>query len=173
MSSLTVLIKKKADGSAALSCRRPDGSVTWQRQEGTHGAFFPLHDLTHFAVETELGFPQGFFGLVAEGWNITDFGRPWPRGPLPTQALLAEVMVGFLDTERASGRMWSVDELKSSMAAYSSQSGVALEVDLSESDLQRIRARRGQLFRQWSSVGAGETLELTFEVPAGDVAPLP
>jgi len=172
VSGLTVLIKKKADGSAALSCRRSDGSVTWQRQEGTHGAFFPLHDLTHFAVETELGYGKGFFGLVAEGWDITDFGRPWPRGPLPAQALLAEVLVGFLDQERAAGELWSADELRTSTAAYASQSGVALKADLSDADLQRIRARRGALFAQWSALGAGETLALTFHVAAGDVAPL-
>ena len=39
MSELTVLLKKKADGSAALSCRRADGSVTWQRQEGDQSYF--------------------------------------------------------------------------------------------------------------------------------------
>ena len=57
---LTIRIKKKPDGSAALSCQRADGSVTWQRQTGPQGAFFPLHDLTHYAVETELGLEQAF-----------------------------------------------------------------------------------------------------------------
>lgn len=67
MPDLMIQIKKKTDGSAALSCRRADGSVTWQRQEGRQGCFFPLHDLTHYAVETVLGHPRGFYGLVAEG----------------------------------------------------------------------------------------------------------
>ena len=44
MRGLTVLLNKKADGSAALSCRRDDGSVTWQRQDGVQGRFFPLHE---------------------------------------------------------------------------------------------------------------------------------
>ena len=48
--------RRKTNGAAALSCERADGSVTWQRQEGQLGRFFPLHDLTHFAVETVLGF---------------------------------------------------------------------------------------------------------------------
>ena len=83
---LTIRIKKQSDGSAALSCTRPDGSVTWQRQEGTHGRFFPLHDLTHYAVETVLGYQNGFYGMVARGWNMTDFGAPWPRGRIPADA---------------------------------------------------------------------------------------
>jgi hypothetical protein len=56
MADLIIRIKRKTDGSAALSCLRADGSTTWQRQEGQLGRFFPLHDLTHYAVETAMGF---------------------------------------------------------------------------------------------------------------------
>ena len=38
-----------------LRCVRADGSATWQKQTDRHAAYFALHDLTHFAVETELG----------------------------------------------------------------------------------------------------------------------
>ena len=51
MSTLTVRITKRTDGGAVLKCVRADGSETWQKQEGKQAAFFPLHDLTHFAVE--------------------------------------------------------------------------------------------------------------------------
>ena len=170
MSSLTVLIKKKADGSAALSCRRADGSVTWQRQEGAHGRFFPLHDLTHFAVETELRYTEGFFGLVARGWDISDFGRPWPRGKLPGQALLAELIVGFLDGERAAGTMWSIGELRGGTTSYAAQSGKSMKLDLSEEELDRIRQRRGELFAQWRALRAGDTLALSFDLSAAPFA---
>jgi hypothetical protein len=170
VSSLTVLIKKKADGSAALSCRRADGSVTWQHQEGAHGRFFPLHDLTHFAVETELRYTEGFFGLVAGGWDITDFGRPWPRGELPAQALLAELIVGFLDGERAAGTTWSIGELRGSTTSYAAQSGKPMTLDLSEEELDRIRQRRGELFAQWRALRAGDTLALSFDLSAAPFA---
>src|SRR5207244_10961202 len=103
MNELLIRIKKKSDGSAALSCLRADGSVTWQRQNGQQGRFFPLHDLTHYAVETVLGYAPGFYGLVAEGWDLSDFGNPCPRGPLPPQALVPEFIVGFLYQERGGG----------------------------------------------------------------------
>src|SRR5947209_15695669 len=111
MNELLIRIKKKGDGSAALSCLRADGSVTWQRQKGQQGRFFPLHDLTHYAVETVLGHTRGFYGLVAEGWDLTDFGSPWPRGPLPPEALVSEFIVGFLDRERGAGVEEPHDEL--------------------------------------------------------------
>jgi hypothetical protein len=32
-----------------------------------------LHDLTHYAVETALGYRRDFFGLITEGWGgVTD-----------------------------------------------------------------------------------------------------
>src|SRR5689334_5107407 len=97
MPDLVIRIKKKTDGSAALTCTRADGSVTWQRQDGQLGQFFPLHDLTHLAVEQTLGFARAFYGLLAEGWDMSDFGRPERRGMLPEEAFLAELIVGFFD----------------------------------------------------------------------------
>ena len=99
---MTVRIKKNPDGRTSLSCIRADGTTTWQSQDGAQAAFFPRHDLTHYAVEIVLGHNEGFYGLVASGWDLSDFGNPWPRGPMPLAANLSEMIVGFLDLERAS-----------------------------------------------------------------------
>ena len=87
---MRVQITKKADGSGVLRCVRDDGSVTWQKQTDRHAAYFALHDLTHFAVETTLGFRRGFFGLIAEGWDIEDTSGKGARGSLPPEAGEAE-----------------------------------------------------------------------------------
>src|SRR3954454_18258245 len=92
---IVIRIKKARDGRTALSCTRADGTTTWQRQQGGQAAFFPRHDLTHYAVETTLGLREAFFGLVASGWDMSDFGSPWPRGALPPQANVAELIVSF------------------------------------------------------------------------------
>src|SRR4051794_10411053 len=98
MASLLIKITKRTDGGYVIACERRDGTVTWQK--GTNAMFFPLHDLRHFAVETEMRHRRGFFGLVAEGWEFTDFGKPWPRGPIPADADPSELIVGLLDSER-------------------------------------------------------------------------
>lgn len=162
MSTLTIRIKKKTDGSAALSCTRADGSVTWQRQDGAQGSFFPLHDLTHYAAETVLGTSRGFWGLVATGWNLSDFGKPWPRGPLPVEALASEFLVGFLDQERAAGVLWQAIDYNQGVAAYFSQHGVQGRVVVTDEDLGRIRDMRRELFAQWAVMPPGATLELEF-----------
>jgi hypothetical protein len=159
---LRVRIKKHADGSAALTLVRADGSTTWQRQTGAQGRFFPLHDLTHFAVETELGFDRGFFGLVAEGWEIGDFAAPWPRGRIPAESGEAELIVGFLDSERASGGCWSAEEFNARAADYMSQHGGAWSRQLTDAELDRVRDRRRELFSRWNTLPAGEALELEF-----------
>ena len=160
--ALTISIKKKTDGSAALSCTRADGSVTWQRQEGLQGRFFPRHDLTHYAVETVLRLEHAFYGLVASGWNLTDFGKPWPRGSLPPEAGAAELIVGFLDTERASGATWSAAEFNEKAGLYHQARGGAPVSVLGEADLVHIRALRSELFDRWDALPAGATLELPF-----------
>jgi len=167
---LTVRIKKNTDGSAALSCTRADGTVTWQRQLGAHGAFFPRHDLTHFAVETELGYHRAFFGMVASGWDISDFGPPWPRGRIPDDADPAELIVGFLDAERASGTHWTgADFSDKARIYYLDHKLTQPPPTLTDDELARIRARRAELFAEWDAVPPGGALELTFAPDADHV----
>jgi len=162
MNELLIRIKKKGDGSAALSCLRADGSVTWQRQNGQQGRFFPLHDLTHYAVETVLGHTRGFYGLVAKGWDLTDFGNPWPRGPLPAEALVSEFIVGVLDRERGAGVEWSAADLGAAAATYFAQHKLDTPCVVTDDDLRNVRDKRRELFAQWATLPAGETLELPF-----------
>lgn len=163
---MRIRIKKGRDGSAALTCTRADGSTTWQRQEGAQARFFPRHDLTHYAVETELGHRRGFYGLVAEGWDVTDFGAPWPRGPIPSDAEPAELIVGFLDAERAGGVTWTAEALNDELATHHAQHGpFARGAPLTDAQLARIRERMRELFAAWDATPPGEALELTFDVP--------
>ena len=159
-----IQIRKRADGSGLLRCIRPDGSSTWQKQE-RHAAFFALHDLTHFAVESTLGFQRAFFGLIAEGWDIEDTTGKGARGPLPAEAAEAERIVGLLDTERGGGVILAVEEFNEHTAMHR-----ALTAD----QLARIKARRAALFSQWFALSPGETLELQFSVTTpGALSPAP
>lgn len=164
MTALTIRIKKNTDGTSALSCTRADGSVTWQSNHGEVGRFFPRHDLTHYAVETLLKHRRGFYGLVSEGWDMTDFGTPWPRGPLPADADPSELIVGFFDAERAGNVRWTAAELKEKVALYNETHHTDVVVDLTDDQLAQIRKRRAELFAMWDGVPPGEALELPFDV---------
>src|SRR5271169_6570573 len=106
---LGIQMTKRADGGFVLRCVRADGSATWQKQGG-HAAFFALHDLTHFAVESTLGYERGFFGLIAQGWEIEDTTGKGSRGHLPPDAVEVERIVGMFDTERGSGVLLTAED---------------------------------------------------------------
>ena len=73
---LTIALTRRPDGDSLFRLTRADGSATWQRTLGATGAFLPSHDLTHYAVETLLGHTRGFYGLVADGWDLDSFAAP-------------------------------------------------------------------------------------------------
>ena len=161
---LVIRIKKSADGRSSLSCTRADGTTTWQSMKNAQAGFFPRHDLTHYAVETVLGHRKGFYGLVASGWDLTDFGTPWPRGPLPGESVLPEMIVGFLDVERASGELARAGDINQRLREYCAENGLAEPPLLTDDDLWAVRQKRGELFSMWDAVEPGNALELAFEL---------
>jgi len=165
---LLLRFKKSPDGASTLTCTRPDGSVTWQRQQGPHARFFIRHDLTHFAVETILNYRLGFYGLLTHGWNFNDFGAPWPRGPIPPDADPAELIVGFLDADQTSPTPASAEQLNDHAATFYQSLGAINPPVLTQDQLIRIRARLHDLLDQWESIQPGQALELTFD-PDGKV----
>ena len=160
---MKVQITKRADGGTVLKCIRADGSETWQKLMGGQGAFFPLHDLTHFAVESELGLSSAFYGLIASGWSIEDTTGKGTRGALPEEALFAENVVGTLDGERAGGTRWTAAEFNYGLVLTAALQGRPAPRELTDDELARVRKRRAELFAQWNELPPGQTLELTFD----------
>jgi len=162
MATLYITMTKRRDGAIVSRFERPDGTATWQRKEGATARFFAVHDLEHYAVETTLGYRRGFYGLVAEGWNLADFGSPWPRGRLPADAEPAELIVGFLDGERAGGVEWTAEDFNERAAGYYAEQRLENPPRLDEETLACIRAAARELRERWDAVPEGGTLELTF-----------
>ena len=80
---LRLRFKKKSDGTAVITALRADGSST-HHSIGKSDAYGPIHDFSHYVVESYFGFPRGFYGLLAEGWNIEDF-ESGARGAIPAE----------------------------------------------------------------------------------------
>ena len=168
MPDLLIRIKKKNDGAAALTAVRADGSSTWQQQNGQTGRVFPLHDLTHYAVETTLGTRDAFFGLLSQGWEMTDFGSPWPKGHPPLEAVLVELLVGYFDLERMIDTATSAAEINQRIAAAfpeGTQPYMPFRID--DEQVEQIHRARAYLFARWAAVPVGDSLELPFDRRAG------
>ena len=149
---LRIEFSKQVDQSVILRCTRADGSMSWQRQT-KHAVHFALHDLTHYALETTLRYRQGFFGLIAAGWDIEDTTGKGARGAIPAETNEVEKMVGLFDSERGAGVVWTVEEFNEFAPRT-----------MSIEEMQRVRSLRGSLFQKWFALAAGETLALQFEI---------
>jgi hypothetical protein len=124
---------------------------------------FPSHDLTHYAVESALGYNHGFFGLIADGWDMADFAAPWPRGPIPTEAREVELVVGLLDMQRLMRADWDAEELLEQGKLYVAgrRDDIVLPA-LDDDKLARVIETRRDVFEKWGAIRPGQTLELSF-----------
>jgi hypothetical protein len=163
---LRITFRTRPDGVVVMHCTRADGSGTWQRQHGPRAAFFPLHDLTHFAVETVLGARDGFFGLLADGWDITETDGKGARGPLPPEAVLVEHLVGILSQDRIGGSAVltaaDVQELLSPLVSR----GELRRPRVTDEGLARARAERDRLQAAWGTCPVDTPFALDYHRPA-------
>ncbi|MFN2621460.1 MAG: hypothetical protein ABR611_01330 [Chthoniobacterales bacterium] len=159
---LSVIIEfaKRKDGNTVLRCIRDDGSSTWQRNENQHARFFPLHDLTHYAVESELGFSHGFFGLIAAGWNIDETTGKSARGALPHEALEVEHFVSSLMAEWNSETEWSASDFNAQSATFAESRRLPAPRTLTDEELARVRSCFKEVCARWRDLPEGETLRL-------------
>jgi len=158
---MIVEIKKGHDGPSSLTCIRADGTRTWGRVQ----SFFPIHDLTHFAVESVLEFREAFFGLIDAGWSVDDFQAKGVAARLPLEAIWAESIVGLFDLERGTGTEWSAPEFNEALLASLRAQGATGFRPVTDDELARARALRNELKGRWEALAPGETLAVPFPAP--------
>jgi hypothetical protein len=116
----------------------------------------------HYAVETELGFRRGFFGLIAEGWEIAETTGKTARGPLPNETLEVEYLVSAFSAERAGGVPATAEEFNQLAATFAEGKEMPRPRQLSGQELERVRTRFDELAMKWRSLSADEALRLQF-----------
>lgn len=159
---MQIRLKKGRDGPDSLACVRDDGTTTWRRiQRG-----LALHDLAHYAVETEIGIENGFYGLVAGGWSFEAFAEAEERARIPPEALWVELVVNQLLTEAASGELYDEDLFHENVSRAGEKMGLAKPRRLEADELARVRGRIVSLVARWRALEPGDTLELSFSLAA-------
>ena len=135
-----------------LTCIRDDGSVTWTH---IHRGFVQ-HDFAHYMVETTFSFQNAFFGLVAKGYDISDFSLPTSKRPftIPTEAMTVEPIVALLQAE-----LWG--SFPDPLLELDSQE---LPPDVTLQQIETMRQRLRKLLQQWDNLMQGEVMTLQFEM---------
>ena len=158
MPKLKVKFTRGKDKKDVLAVVREDGSTSWQHQQPG----IPVHDLTHFAVESNLGLKNGFYGLLSQGWDITRLTAKDVRAILPPEGLWTELVVGLIQTERLSPEPLSAEEFNELLTKEQTERGLKIDRVLTVEELNRIRVSFLELYSSWRQLQPGESLQLEF-----------
>lgn len=155
-----ISFRKQSGKPIVFTFRRTDGTSTWAKL----GSLPIEHDLAHYVVEKTLGFKQGFFGLLNQGFKPEDFELPREKRPtallptkLPLEALQTEHLVGRLQTEQVCGE--NPDFMADLEEALKNQ-GITFPDQLNLATLAKIRNEFTALIEHWHSLQSGGQLDL-------------
>lgn len=139
-----------------LTCIRDDGSVTWTYLHRE----FAIQDLAHYVVETTLGLENAFLGLIAKGYDISDFNQPKAERPfeIPEEALNTEVIVGLLQTDLLESLRGNADRCEL-LRDY----GALLPVKIADAQLETMQQKLQALLQKWRDLQPGESMTLQFK----------
>jgi hypothetical protein len=159
-----VFTKDKQGGEAhSLRVERENGTSDWMPTT----PFFVEHDITHFAVETTLGFQEAFWGLMSKGWSFSNFEDRQPGSrkavQLPPEAYITEGLVGAIQVDHMHGPFSYEGFLKVLRESHEAL-GATPPVITSE-QLTSIRELKNQLIVRWKELAPGDRLEITFGTP--------
>ena len=156
---MKISIQKFSGKSPVITCTRDNGSITWQSY-GNQGKFFPLHDLTHFVLETELEYRNAFFGMIASGRDLNDFGSG-DAATFHPEAVHAEMLAGLLSAVGGNGSNLSYEAIKETIDIKSQEAGIPPMV-LTEKQFGSIRQQTQKLIDEWNRLPQEDALVLTF-----------
>lgn len=158
---LRLRFKKKADASAVFTAVRDDGTST-STAIGDPAGFGPVHDLTHYVVETSLGIKAGFLGQLAAGRDVQDFDRE-ASSWLPPEAFIAEAVAGQLSQDAMTRNPLSIEDFNWTIRDVLTRGKVASPPpEITADQLAAMHAKLAELRSQWDALVPNETLELEF-----------
>jgi len=160
---LQIKIKKEHNKPSTLSCTREDGSITYSKLQ----VGFEIHDIAHYIVEQQLQLKNSFYGLLSQGYQISDFMLPKEKRPealqpknLPPEVLITEHLVNLLTIDFMQSDN-EIDILKA-LAGILKDNGLILSKKVGEEKIILIQKELAVLMSQWNKLTRNETLEMAF-----------
>ncbi len=153
LSKLRIRLVRLSKERHRIEIVRPDGRVEARTLETRS---FLAHDLVHFAVESEAGLVEGFYGRLARGASLDD-----PPAS-SSEAMMIETIVGPFQSALGKEAPQAPEDFVASLAAYLAQSGKTTPAWLTPDYAIAVRERLRKLMGQWKATPFGETMELAF-----------
>ena len=121
---------------------------------------FLLHDLVHFAVETEAGLRGSFYGLLDRIGGYAELTLD--GAALGGEAQITEMIVGPL--QNALGPEMAAADVAERIDSYFSDMGLRPPRWFNAGFVETVRERVRRLMGEWKATPFGETMELRFDV---------
>jgi hypothetical protein len=117
-----------------------------------------MHDLLHFAVESEGGLRGGFWGRLATGTTLAEMNdREKPVEPGSPELAAIEQLVGAL---HAATKGRSAAELVAGMRRFAEAVGAELPDWLTEEFVTGVKERLRRLVGHWKATPHGGSMDL-------------
>lgn len=155
---MEISFKKRVGKKNIISYQRAGLPDHWV--EADH--FLILHDLSHYAIETQLGYQSAFWGLIKSGVNPSVFENKQARDQLliSNEAWFAECLANLFLIELAQGAFdnfnvvfqESVNQLNKNIP----------ELQLSIEQINGIRYYYQQLVEEWKNLSPDQAMALSF-----------
>jgi len=120
---------------------------------------FLIHDLLHFAVESEAGLRGSFYGLLDRVGGYAELSVS--AGGLGGEVQLTEMIVGPLSAA-LDGEI-DLDAFVGGVSRYFEDMDLRPPSWFTPGFVAAVRERMRQLIGQWKATPFGETMALTFE----------
>lgn len=156
MPRLVIRLKRLSPTHHEFAYAREDGSGEAVSLE-TKTLLF--HDLLHFAVETEGGLRDSFYGKLAAGRSLAEL-KAAAMEMLAGEAAVTERAVGALTGAISSGA--PADQATAAYRRLEEAMGGPPPAWFDEAFVERVRERMRRLTGEWNATTFGESMILTF-----------
>jgi hypothetical protein len=155
---MIISIKKREDKKHIISYKRKLGDECWIEADD----FLVMHDLSHYAIEKNLGFKTAFWGMIKDGLHPSVFEDKQERDKLliSNEAWYAEYLANLFLIELSQGKFENINEvLKESIKERSSLLDMP---ELGKDQINDIRNLYEHLVKDFKNLSHNDFMTLEF-----------
>lgn len=155
---MKISFKKRIGSKNIISYQRPPLPDQWVAADD----FLILHDLSHYAIETQLGYQSAFWGLIKSGIHPSVFENKEVRDKIliSNEAWYAECLANLFLMELTQGELEDFNEVLQQSVKQMNKN--IPELQLTANQINDIRDYYKQLVNQWKALEPDQTMELIF-----------
>jgi hypothetical protein len=145
---MRIIFKKRIGLKHIITYQRVGMEDLWMEADD----FLVLHDLSHFAIETSLGFTNAFWGLIKSGINPSVFENKTMRDQLfiSDEAWYAECLANLFLIEYTQGEFSDFNSTFD--ASMRSVYPKIKKLELTTDELNTIRILYKKLIEEWKTM---------------------